>query len=155
MSIQPVLLPASYNGVPFKMPKHRQEGLGRKTLRHEYPFVDERFIEDLGKSPRVFHITAIIDGNPNVADYFDLRTAFETALSQKIGVLVHPYSGVFFVRLLSIPIVSESDDALNQAIYTLSFGETITDILPFTNPAGGSAINSFLGPIRDAINGAF
>ena len=64
---------ATYNGVPFLMINHRQTGLGRRTVVHDFPFIEQnnRYIEDLGEAPREFSIVAEINNSwPIKGEYY-------------------------------------------------------------------------------------
>jgi len=153
-NISSSLLPASFRGVPFLLVSHKQKGAARKTVVHEYPFKNTRFIEDLGKMPRMFNLSAIIDNNDGL--YFSKRAALEEALSlPSPGLLVHPFSGVFLVRLMEPPVIEEEDATLNIVNYTLHFGETTSDDFPSESGGFPSRINSFAAPVRDALAAAF
>ncbi len=153
-SILSELLPASFRGAPFLMPSHQQEGLGRKTVRHEFPFSNSRDIEDLGRSPRIFTINGLIENSDG--EYFSKRFALEEALSQPgPGLLVHPFSGIFLVSLLHPPTITESDDALSVANFKMVFGETLSGAFPNASGNLPSKINSLGNSIRDAVGNSF
>lgn len=153
-NISPALLPASFRGVPFLLVSHKQTGLGRKTVSHEYPFKNTRFIQDLGKNPRVFSMTAIITNDDGL--YFINRAALEEALALPgSGFLIHPFSGVFLVKLLETPTIEESDQNLNIVTFKMLFGETVEDQFPSASGDLPAKINSLAAPLRDAIARAY
>lgn len=98
-SWQDNLRPASFRGIPFFVEAAGIDG-GRKTVRHEYPFRDVSFVEDMGRRARDFPVEAYVLG----ADYFTDRDALWEALERgpsfigpATGELVHPYYGTLQV----------------------------------------------------------
>lgn len=116
MAILDQLLPASFKGAEFLIKTSSTEG-GRKTVTHEFPNSDKRFVEDLGLLNKTFNITGII-GDPN---YFEKRDALLAALeSAGEGLLVHPFFGQ--VNVVALPYtISQNDTALGEASITMSF----------------------------------
>lgn len=148
------MLPASFRGVPFFVSSRKQEGPTRKTVVHEFPFKNGRFIEDLGLSTRIFTIEAMIANNNNL--YFSEKLALDTALATEgPGIYIDPWGGVFQVSLQDKSEVSESDTELNIARYTLVFGETVDDVFPGVGGDLTAKINAFSAPIRDIIKSRF
>ena len=45
------LFPCSFRGIPFLIERHTTKS-GRKTVTHEFPNSDNRFVEDLGLQSR-------------------------------------------------------------------------------------------------------
>jgi prophage DNA circulation protein len=89
MSWRDQLGPASFRGAEFFVDSAELIG-GRATVRHEYPFRDIPFVEDLGRLGRAFPISGYVLGD----DYFAARDALLAALeTEGPGELVHPYQG--------------------------------------------------------------
>ena len=80
---------ASFRGVPFDVTSSSLE-IGRRTITHEYPYVTDPTIEDMGQSPRRFNIQAFISGEDYLNRYKELITAIE---QEGPGELIHPELG--------------------------------------------------------------
>lgn len=80
---------ASFKGVDFHYQESSITG-GRKTITHEYPDSNDRYVEDLGRLEKSFTITAFIDTNVSFVD----RDALIKVLEEEgIGTLIHPEYG--------------------------------------------------------------
>jgi len=110
---------ASYNDVRFLYQSSSING-GRKTVTHEYPNSDIRFVEDLGGLRKTYNIEAIIDNNSNN----NQRDALITALDAKniLGKLVHPEYGVKQVKLINYTI-NNSKSSLGITSFSIVFEE--------------------------------
>ena len=73
MTILENLNVASFRGARFLIKSHSTSG-GRKTVNHEYPNSDRRFVEDLGELQETFSIQGIIHG-----DNYSLDRDWETS----------------------------------------------------------------------------
>ena len=81
--------PAKFRGASFFVDTSERSG-GRRTAKHEYPFKDEPYLEDLGRKAREFRIDGYVLG----AEYFALRDKLLDALeAEGPAELVHPYHG--------------------------------------------------------------
>lgn len=84
------LLPGSFNGVPFLIEDSNIVS-GRKTVVHEFPNQDKRFVEDLGYLNEVITIQGCV---PTEA-YFSGRDGLKRALETRgYGQLLHPFYGM-------------------------------------------------------------
>lgn len=125
MAFFDTLYQASFRGVPFLVKSSNTTG-GRKTVTHEYPLSNRRFVEDLGKFERVFTVEAVIN-EPNYTQKREaLLNALETAGG---GVLVHPYYGTQDVVALQYSI-AESDNALGEGNISMTFQRASLNIYP-------------------------
>ena len=99
---------ASFRGVPFHVESVSTE-IGRRNVLHEYPFKDEPYLEDLGKSAGVYNVTGyVLQSLENNFDYFGMRDALMAALEEEgPGILVHPFFGELFVGLMGKARVDE------------------------------------------------
>jgi len=81
---------ASFRGVEFLARLESQPEAGRKSVLHEYPNSDQRFVEDLGQVVPVFTLDAFVSGDlwRNIAS--DLEKELNTAGT---GKLVMPTFG--------------------------------------------------------------
>ncbi|HLH95008.1 MAG TPA: DNA circularization N-terminal domain-containing protein [Xanthobacteraceae bacterium] len=87
------LVPASFNGVPFKVDAGARAG-GRRTATFEFPKFDIPYSEDMGRRARRFSVTGYVLG--------DLYTFERDALIAELeaegpGILIHPTLGTFTV----------------------------------------------------------
>lgn len=94
MSVQSQYLQASYRGVNFLIQSESEDG-GKKTVVHEYPNSNRRFVEELGTLPSTFSMTAFVHGSSAVADSRELIRVLGLS---GIGVLVHPIYGRLEVK---------------------------------------------------------
>lgn len=80
---------ASYKGVSFPC-NETTTTAGRAKIIHRPANSNKYNIEDQGKNPRTYNLTAIITGE----NYFDKRDALLSAIeSPGLGVLIHPFFG--------------------------------------------------------------
>lgn len=84
------LYPGSYNGVGFLIEHSNVRG-GRKTIVHEFPNQDNRYVEDMG----LMNETIKIDASIATDEYFSGRDSLKAAFERKgYGTLIHPFYGV-------------------------------------------------------------
>lgn len=103
------LLPASLNGVEF-LYKQVSNKLGRRTEVHEFPGRDDPFAEDLGRLARKYPISAFLIGENYASAREDLIAVLESDPGPLGLNFIHPYRGVFSVKLLGEATVVEVDD---------------------------------------------
>lgn len=72
------LLPASFKGIPFYVRSEVVTEAGRRIILHDYPNSSQRYVEDLGKLPPKFNITAFVSG----PDFLNLADQLERALQE-------------------------------------------------------------------------
>jgi len=138
----------SFKGVGFLI-KGSDTSAGRKTVPHEYPNSDRRFVEDLGKVQKTFSINAIITSNSD--NYLQARDALIDALeSQGSGLLVHPFYGDHTVAATKYT-VNESTSRLNEAAFSITFMKTDENIFPKEGGSNLSKINSIRGETLSSI----
>ena len=89
-------LPGSYRGLPFVILEnsHRR---GRQVALHVYPFRDDPWPEDLGRSPRITSIRGFVIGDDCDAQIAALALAVQ---QPGPGQLVHPTLGSFNATVL-------------------------------------------------------
>lgn len=142
MSLLDELYPATFRGVPFEFKGASRTSGGRKTVVHEYPNTDKRYVEDLGKLPRVFSLTGIIHGD----GYLVRRDSLQMVLEQPgIGLLTHPFYGVILVTADPYMVV-ESDENLGIAVFNLTFRVSSENIFP-------SELQIAIDIVNDLVNG--
>lgn len=146
------LYSASFRGVPFLV-RGTTTDFGRKTVSHEYPQRDDRFVEDLGKRPETYHIRAVLSGS----GYFAQTSALNAACSAAgPGQLVHPFYGILLVACKKCTLV-EDLTSYGEALYDLDFEVTtqnpitpLASINPTSNILNATAslynaVQSFIG----------
>lgn len=146
MSLLDELHPATYKGVKFLMKISSVTG-GRKSVRHEFPNSDKQTIEDLGLSPRVFNVTAIVSGD----NYIQERDRFLSVLEDgQPGILTHPWFGQlnnYFARTYTL---LENLTSLGEARFTVAFEISNTEGVPVKAKNTVSIISA----ANDAVNTA-
>ena len=135
MSWKDNLLPASYNGVPFKVDEV-ETVQSRRTAIHEYPRPKDMafesntspypYVEDLGKGPTIFHIIGfvIMDADSDW-NYFEARDALRNELDKPgPGRLIHPSYGERAVSLINeVSIKEEFTKSGGMATFRMEFVE--------------------------------
>jgi prophage DNA circulation protein len=96
MSYWDDLVQASFNGLPFGV-REENGKFGRRWARHEYPFRDDPWMEDIGRRTREHKIVGFLLendqvylGGPVVQQKLDMIAALETP---GLGQLIHPTLG--------------------------------------------------------------
>jgi prophage DNA circulation protein len=88
--------PGSYNGLPFIITENSFRR-GRQVAMHVYPFRDDPWPEDLGRSPRVTSMRGFVVGDDCDSQIAALATAVQLPGP---GQLVHPTLGTLSVTVL-------------------------------------------------------
>ena len=109
MSWRDNLVPASYNGVPFKIDSSTYTA-GRRTEVKNFPGNDAPSLQDFGADATEINIEAFVIANiENEFDYFEERDALIAAINQiGVGELVHPYYGILEVYPLGKAKIRET-----------------------------------------------
>lgn len=114
----------------------------RKTAVFEFPDVDATYVQDLGRAGRRVPLRLIFSG----ADYDQDAARFDDALNERgRGRLEHPIYGVLDV----VPSgeITRRDDlktAANQAVYEITFIESIVDLFPEAQTDSDAALSATL-----------
>lgn len=126
MALIDELFPASYKGAKFLVNRVTTSG-GRKTVQHDFPNSNIQVIEDLGLSPRVYSISAIIA----VPDYIKKRNTLLKALEEGgKGVLIHPFYGRIENIVARTFTLNEDVSHLGDTVVEIIFAPSETDGLP-------------------------
>lgn len=126
MALIDQLSPASYKGAQFLVNRTSTSG-GRKDAKHEFPNSNIQTIEDLGLSPRIYRITAII-AEP---DYIQKRDTLLRALEEGgKGVLIHPFFGRIENIVARTFTMNEEVTRLGDTEINITFEPSDTDGLP-------------------------
>lgn len=116
---------ASFRGVKFLFLSSVTNG-GRKSVTHEYPVNDLRYVEDMGLFKKVFSMQGVVSNT----DYFQNRDALLAALDEEgAGVLVHPTFGVLTVFCKTYTL-DERLEKVGRADFNITFEITDDAILP-------------------------
>lgn len=111
------LLPASFKNIPFYVRSERLTEGGRRIILHDYPNSNERFVEDLGRIPPKFSVTAFISG----PSFLNQADQLEKALLEKgAGDLVLPTLGKLRV-FASTYSKDASQVSVGEITFELSF----------------------------------
>ena len=130
--------PASFRGAEFFVEVAERVG-GRRTVRHEYPFRDRPFFEDMGRAARGFSVDGYVLG----PEYVSARNALLGALEgEGPGQLIHPYYGRRQVICTSFRVRESSADG-GIARFAIDFDETDSaPEAPVVTVAAGPAVVS-------------
>lgn len=120
------ILEASFRGVPLLVPSESTTE-GPKTATHEFVNSDRRFVENLGRFPSKYALTAIVHGQDAIAK----RDRLRAALNQPgPGILVHPVYGRVEVAVEGQYEISSSDQNLGEFRFNITFAQTDAAIFP-------------------------
>jgi len=144
MALLDELRPASFRGIPFLV-RNRSSSRGGKSVTHEYPNDDRRYVEPLGILKPTFNLTGIISGD----DYINHRDLLLEALDDaSLGILVHPWYGN--LRVAPKPYnVEENDTTLGECIINMVF--EVAD--PAINPRQTQSQLSFISSLSEQLDG--
>lgn len=130
------LKPASFRGIEFFVQSVDTTG-GRKTITHEYPNSNTRFVEDIGLLEDSFSITGII-AEPN---YFSKKQALKNALdTEGTGILINPFGNSVLVALAEPYTINENKTNLGIATFTMTFRKASRNIFPTETVENNSLI---------------
>lgn len=110
------LWPASYKGVPFRVEQDSIDD-GRRLAVHQFPHIDDPFVEDMGRKAGSFEITAYVVGEAATAQSGSLKAL---ALRKGAGPLVLPLDGVIQAHLQDVKRAF-AKDKLGYVAFTLTF----------------------------------
>lgn len=118
---------ASYKGVPFFYEEVTSR-IGRNTQVTKIPFRRKPHVEDLGEMPTRFRVRAYVLG----ADYDVERDKMSRAiLSDRDGLLVHPYWGNRHCRVEGEVAITETTREGGMAWFDITFVDVTDDGVPF------------------------
>lgn len=116
-----------------------QKEIIKKTAAFNFPDVEGTYVQDLGKQGRRYATRWIFWGE----DYDQDAEDFDTAIEEKgPGILQHPLYGTFDV--VPYGSIRRRDDlvtAANQAVYDITFYETIKIVYPISELSAENAMN--------------
>lgn len=146
MAILDELVAASFKGASFLIDTTSTTG-GRKTVTHEYPNSDRRFVEDLGELLETYTVSGIIQG----ANYFSDRDNLIAQLkSSAPGELIHPFYGS--VTVVAKPYsLSENLTALGIATFSMTFERANESVFPRATANNTSLIDQKTTSLFDSM----
>lgn len=148
---------ASFRGTQFSVLSGRSR-FGRRNAKHEYPFRDTPWFEDIGRASREIRLVGYIVAAPggDASDVFARRDALVAAAeTQNPGTLMHPTLGSLTVSLESV----EVEESIRGRMFGLQmlFMEAGLKVFPSaqlsTTQAGQvAAANAYLAAATDFAN---
>jgi prophage DNA circulation protein len=133
------LKPASFRGVSFGV-LEGESRFGRRNVVHEYPYRDHVWVEDTGRSSRVFSITGFLVGDDVISQRDRMIAAAETESDR--ALLMHPTYGVLKVNLVSPLVVTETWDKGRVFELRFTFIESGDREFPTVQSSTGDAVTS-------------
>ena len=117
---------AKFRGAPFLVPSDETEE-GRNAICHEYPDASFRYVEDNGRIPPKFTLSAVLAEPGLPAKLNRLRSALN---APGPGVLKHPHYGTQFVQVDGTYRVKREDRQAGVIELEIKFAVTGAPILP-------------------------
>jgi len=149
MSRTDSLYAASFRDVGFLVPSLSTDR-GQKSVIHEYPNSNRRFVEPLGVFPPIFSLSGIVHGD----DYFQQRANLERVLDLPgVGELIHPIYGAVQVRSLPYTVTFNQNRA-GEFTFNMKFAISDVEVLPNAEPATKQTASSSADAGRLAANNA-
>ena len=150
MSVFSELQEASFRGVTFLVPSESKEG-GKKTVEHNYPGNNRRFVEELGTQPNNYRITAIVFGN----DAIQRRIRLEQALTETgRGLLIHPSLGQ--IQVVATTFSSRSSDTeLGKFTFEIDFLESEENITLSPGATNNQLVSVIKGDVIKNLDKSF
>lgn len=111
------LLPARFKGISFFVRSEAITEGGRRIILHDYPNSSQRFVEDLGRLPQKFSITAFVTG----PDFLSRSDQLQKALNEPgAGRLSMPTLGA--ITVFALPYrMDATQAAVGEIRFELSF----------------------------------
>lgn len=151
------LIRASFGGAPFQVAAHEFQS-GRRAAVHELPQRDLPFLQDLGRSPRTWRVSAYVLGDDYFGDRDRLVEAcegFPPGYPFKAGrILAHPYLGQVRAHCLSISL-REEDLRGRIARFELVFVEVGEDLDPPQDFGAGDRLVDAAEDLLDQAEAAY
>ncbi len=137
MNLSSKILRASFRGVSFLVEGETTTG-GLKTVVHEFPNSNSRYVEHLGEYPATFQLTAVLHGVEFIQNRFD----FEEALKkQDIGTLSHPIYGDVQVKVGKYTCVYDPSK-MGKFVYSINFLRSVKDLSIVSLPPSISELDA-------------
>ena len=115
------LVVASFRGVEFNVETEAISEAGRKLVLHEYPNSDIRNVEDLGRIPEKFSVSAYINSADN-QEWKNQEKRLRDALNEPgVGRLVLPSFGSFLVYAEGYSTRTAVQRRLGDVVFDMRF----------------------------------
>lgn len=141
--------PASFRGVPFKVDVENASG-GRRLSIHPIAYADTSVIEDMGRDPHRYSVTAYVVGDRADGAALALAAALAT---KGAGTLVLPMQGALAARVVTWSWSRYKDYAGHVGI-DIEFVEEGLAGVPFVAMAGAGALAALFSDGAAAIGAA-
>ncbi|EGG3071016.1 DNA circularization protein [Salmonella enterica] len=142
--------PASFRGVPFAVVS-ATSAFGRRQARHEYPYRDKPWIEDLGRSIRHFTLRGFLVQDSKIYSAPDVITQRNNLIAAcergEPGTLIHPTLGELTVCIPEGGLRTEEGVSSGRVFpFTLTVTETGLKAFAVTDAAasGGQVTQGWL-----------
>jgi len=147
MALAQELQPASYKGFRFLTRSIRTEG-GQKTTVHEFPGSNRRNVQDLGRLPDSFVVSAIVTGDNYIADVARLTGILSEG---GFGDFIHPSRGTFNVKVSTYTLVEEDADQ-GRARFEINFLTSSTQVQPIAQSSNVGAVSRRTESVKSALS---
>lgn len=137
---------ASWRGVTFLVPREDESG-GQKSVSHEYPNSDERFVEQLGRMPAIFKMEGTVHGDDAIQQRIRLKEALDTP---GLGDLIHPIYGTVRVKALPYSIRS-TQTRMGEFIFSLEFARSKENVSPSPDTLTSQSVTQIALATAEAI----
>lgn len=141
---------ASFKGIEFFVEDHDAE-VGRRLSINEYPFRDEPYTEDLGRSARRYNVNGYVIGDNYITQRNLILDAVEAGGA---GTLVHPYLGSKNVICESARL-RETQSEGGFAIISMVFVEAGKKQFPNSSPVSVDLVEIKSNTLIDTIKTNF
>lgn len=141
----------SYNGITFLVPSESVQR-GKKTVLHEYPNSDNRFVEEFGKIPPIFTLPLIVHGQDSINKRIQLEQELEL---EGVGKLVHPIYGLLTVNVVGGFDVSSNQKNMGEFTFNVTFAVTVDEaITPSIESIDKSQISQNAQDVKNSLDNA-
>ena len=132
---------------------------GRKTVTHEYPNSDKRYVEDMGASKETYNLELYADTTTN----FSQRDKIKKALNEEgTGKLIHPFFGQKTVSVKGWTLFND----FGWSRFNVTFEESDPAVLPSKETGNKSLLDRLkealksqqetkVGEVFNAVNSGF
>lgn len=159
---------ASFRGVPFAV-EGGEGSYGRRQAVHQYPYRDQAWIEDIGRSTRKFTLRGFLVQSSRLYTAPDVMTQRDSLIAAcetgSAGTLVHPTLGELTVSVPDGGLKINDTQAGNVFTFTLTVVESGLRVFAITSSTDAAstvqtswlsvaaqAAGSFIGEIHGTLN---
>jgi len=124
---------------------------GRKTITHEFPDTNNRYVEDLGKLEKIYNVNAFIDIK---SDNSNLTKFLEALDKEGIGSLIHPIHKKQNVVVKSYN-VNDTIRELGIVRFSIVFEKASKNRFPVEQQGNKGKIAKFVEDLKEKIDKNF